>query len=132
MKKILSLVLALALCLSLGVVAFAADTSSAYDSDGEVSGDATLTQWELFGKNSTATLTLDPIRPASTVYIWLGDMGTTTYNDIMSMILLTLITLSTALTKTTMANAGQKMNLCCRRQKGSVILPAPAYPQRSN
>ena len=76
MKKILSLVLALALCLSLGVVAFAASAGYApYDSDGKISDDVVSYTWSGLGLGSTATLTLDPVRPATTVYMYLGDMG---------------------------------------------------------
>ena len=46
MKKVLSLVLALALCLSLGVVAFAASATYApYDGDGDISGDVVSYTW---------------------------------------------------------------------------------------
>lgn len=77
MKKILSLVLAAVLVLSLSVVAFAADpalaTGSVYNGDGKVLGasdNVTVTG----PATSNVTVSIDPARPAATYYICLGQM----------------------------------------------------------
>ena len=68
MKKVLSLVLALACVLSLSVVAFAAEaaTNVFYDSDGEVSKDA--------GNQDIGSgyIKADPVIPKSTLYLAMG------------------------------------------------------------
>ena len=81
MKKTLSLVLALALCLSLSVVSFAWAPNVAYDGDGDPSGDVGTSgngqiTWDgIKTIDTTSTLVIDPIRPATTVYVPLADMG---------------------------------------------------------
>ena len=81
MKKTLSLVLALALCLSLSVVSFAWAPKVAYDGDGDPSGDVGTSgngqiTWDgIKTIDTTSTLVIDPIRPATTVYVPLADMG---------------------------------------------------------
>ena len=69
MKKVLSLVLALACVLSLSVAAFALDINTIYNSDGEVSEDVgTGYKADFKGGEIKA----DPVIPKSTIYVPMG------------------------------------------------------------
>ena len=72
MKKVLSLVLALACVLSLSVVSFAKAGELVYDSDGELIDDLTYSY-------ATRQIKGDPVEPASTFYVKLADTSDAAY-----------------------------------------------------
>ena len=72
MKKVLSLVLALACVLSLSVVSFAKAGELVYDSDGELIDDLTYSY-------ASRQIKGDPVEPASTFYVKLADYSDAAY-----------------------------------------------------